>query len=72
MMRITIDIDEQQLAAIQQATGITGKSPAVRRVIEDHLEGFARRRFLERVMAGETDYGLTNREIEDLGAYDPG
>ena len=69
-MRITIEIDEQQLAAIQQITGLTKKSPAVRRVIEDHLAGQARKRFLERVLEGKTDYSLTNDELEGLGVYD--
>lgn len=69
-MRITVEIDEKQLEAIRQATGLTKKSPAVRRAIEDHLAGLARKRFLERVLRGETDYSLTNDELEGLGVYD--
>ena len=69
-MRITIDIDEDQLSAIQQATGLSKKSPAVCRALEDHLAGLARKRFLERVLRGETDYALSNDDLEGLARYD--
>ena len=69
-MRITVEIDDNQLAAIQEATGLTKKSPAIRRAIEDHLAGLARKRFLQRILNGGSDYSLSNEELEALGLYD--
>lgn len=71
-MRITVEIDDDQLAAIQEATGLSKKSPAIRKAIEDHLVELARKRFLKRVLEGQSDYGLTNDEVEARQAYDPG
>jgi len=70
-MRITVELDESQLAAIQHATGISKKSPAVRQALQDYLAGLVRKCFLERVLRGETDYALTNAELEARGTYDP-
>ena len=70
-MRLTVDIDEKELAEIQKATGIRKKSPAVKKAVEAYLCGLERRRFLQRVCEGRTDYSMTNEEIEAAGTYDP-
>lgn len=69
-MRITVDIDAQQLASIQKETGSRKKSKAVRCAVSSYLEGLARRRLLRKVLEGGTDYTLTNDELEALGTYD--
>ena len=69
-MRITIDIDETSLAAIQEATGIRKKSPAVRCAVEAYLRDLEKKQFLRRVLEGRSDYGMTNEQVEALGVYD--
>ena len=70
MMRITIDIDAKQLATIQKATGTRKKSPAIRRALEQFLLEIEKKEFLRKVLAGETDYSMTNEELEARGAHD--
>jgi len=70
MMRMTVDIDANQLAQIQKATGIRKKSPAIKKAVEGFLYALERRRFLQRVCEGRTDYSLTNDELEESGTYD--
>lgn len=69
-MRITLDIDETELARIQTETGIRKKSPAVREALGRYVRDLERKRFLRRVLAGETDYPLTNDQLEGLATYD--
>ena len=69
-MRITIDIDEKDVAKIQKETGIKKKSPAIRKAAISYIEAAERRRFVEKVMEGQSDYGMTNEEVEALGDYD--
>ena len=69
-MRITVDIDENQLDRIQKATGISKKSPAVRQAIDSYLRQLDRKRFLRRVLRGRSDYALTNEQLESLSTYD--
>jgi len=69
-MRITVDIDEKQLIEIQEATGMTKKSPAIRQAIDSYVRGLERKRFLRRVLEGKSDYALTNEQVEALAAYD--
>lgn len=69
-MRITVDIDAGHLAQIRKATGLRKHSPAVRRVVEDYLQYLDRKRFLQRVMEGKSEYLLTNDELEARGNYD--
>jgi len=70
-MRITVDIDAEQLVMIQKETGLRPKSKAVRCAVGGYLDSLARRRFLRQVLDGGTDYPLTNAESEALAAYDP-
>lgn len=69
-MRITIDIDEKQLAGIQQETGISKKSPAVCYALECYMREMKKKRFLRKIINGESDYSLTNEQIEALNTYD--
>jgi Arc/MetJ family transcription regulator len=69
-MRITIDIDESNLAAVQQATGIRKRSPAIRRAVADYVRDLERKRFIRKVMEGKSDYALSNEELEARGTYD--
>ena len=70
-MRITVDIDENDLRKIQEATGLRKRSPAVRRIVADYVRGLEKKEFLRKVMDRRTDYPLTNKALEKLGAYDP-
>ena len=69
-MRITVDIDEDQLNVIQRATGERKKSPAIRQALAEFIAERKRKRLLRKVMDGGTDYSLTNDELEALGMYD--
>ncbi|MEI6787193.1 MAG: type II toxin-antitoxin system VapB family antitoxin [bacterium] len=69
-MRMTIEIDENELGEIQHETGISGKSPAVRKALELYLRDMKKRKLIQRVMEGRTDYGRTNEEVEALVTYD--
>jgi hypothetical protein len=70
-MRITVDIDENDMLKIQEATGIRKRSPAIRRAVVDYVRELEKRRFLMKVRERKTDYGMTNEELEKLGTYDP-
>jgi hypothetical protein len=65
-MRITIDIEEKKLHSILKFTGQAKKSPAVSQALDEFLQARAREAFLIKVMAGETDYGMSNDELEAL------
>jgi Arc/MetJ family transcription regulator len=69
-MRITVDIDEKSLAAVQQATGLRKRSPAIRRAVADYVKDLEKKRFLRKVMEGKSDYSLSNEELEARGTYD--
>ena len=69
-MRMTVDIDADMLDEIQHATGISAKSPAVRKALEAYLREVRKRKLIQRVMDGHTDYGRTNEELEALATYD--
>jgi len=65
-MRITIDIDEESLRRIQEATGERKMSPAVSKVIEAFLLDLGRREFVESVRRGELEFPMTNDELEAM------
>lgn len=69
-MRITIDIDDKQLSAIQAATGLKKKSPAVRNAVDCYLRDLEKKAFIRKVMEGHTNYSLNNYELEAFGEYD--
>ena len=70
-MRITVEIDEKDLAKIHKVTGIGKRSPAVRRALKSYLREVEKKKFLHQVLEGKTDYPLTNAELEAMASYDP-
>ena len=69
-MRITVDLDATDLASVQRATGIRKRSPAVRQAIADYVRDLEKKRFLQRVMEGKSDYTLSNEELESRDTHD--
>ena len=69
-MRITVDIDDNDLSKIHKITGIKKRSPAIRQALRDYLDGVRRKRFLQDVLSGKTDYSLTNEDLEATSSYD--
>jgi hypothetical protein len=69
-MRITFDIDVNDLKQIQKITGQKKKSPAINRALADYLRMRERRAFIEKVLAGRTNYALTNEELEARDVYE--
>jgi len=67
---MTVDIDADVFREIQHETGLSGKSPAVRKALETYLREMRKRKLIQRVMEGRTDYGRTNEEVEALATYD--
>jgi hypothetical protein len=69
-MRITFEIDASDLKQIQRITGQKKKSPAISRALADYLRMRERRALIERALAGQTDYSLTNEELEAHDVYE--
>ena len=69
-MRITVDIDANQLAEIQKITGEKKKSPAVTQAVTEYLNWRRRHEFIQRVLAGKTDYSSTNEDLEARDVYE--
>ena len=69
-MRITFEIDANDLKQIQKITGQKKKAPAVSHALTDYLRMRQRRAFIEKALAGQTDYGLTNEELEARDLYE--
>jgi hypothetical protein len=65
-MRITVEIEDSKIQAIQKWTKMRKKSPAVARALDEFIEQRQRQEFLSKVMAGETDYRASNDELESL------
>lgn len=63
-MRVGIEIDRAQLEKLQQLTGIQEKSLAVSYALKEYLNWQQRRAFVQKVLAGETDYSTSNDELE--------
>jgi len=69
-MRITIEIDANNLSRLQKRTGEKKKSPAVTRALTEYLNWRQRHQFVERVRAGGTDFSLSNEELEARDLYE--
>jgi hypothetical protein len=65
-MRITVEIEDSKIKAIQKWTKERKKSPAVAQALDEFIEQRQRQEFLAKVMAGETDYRTSNDELESL------
>lgn len=66
MMRITIELDENQLRSVLKATGKTKMSPAVAAALDEYLMMKRREEFVSLVMSGKTDYQASNEELESM------
>ena len=69
-MRITFEIDAKDLKQIQKITGQRKKSPAISHALGDFLRMRERRAFIQKALAGRTDYPLTNEELEARDVYE--
>lgn len=69
-MRITVEIEDSKIEAIQKWTKQKKKSPALAAALDEFLVLRQRQEFLARVMAGETDYCASNEEIEEMAALE--
>jgi Arc/MetJ family transcription regulator len=69
-MRFTIEIDADDLSRIQKITGKKKKSPAVIQALTDFLKLRERQEFIGRVLAGKTDYSLSNEQLEARDYYE--
>ena len=69
-MRITVDLDEKDIAVVRRLTGIRKKSPAVALAVQEFIRQKERELFLKKVLAGETDYALSNDELEAATTWD--
>jgi Arc/MetJ family transcription regulator len=65
-MRITIELDENQLKSVLRATGKTKMSPAVSAALNEYLAMKRREEFVSLVMSGKTDYQASNEALETL------
>jgi len=70
-MRITVELDSATMAKVQEFTGTRKKAPAVRRALDGFVRERERKKFLRKVLAGGTDYRMSNEELEALAEYDP-
>ncbi len=70
-MRVTIEVDASDLDKIQKLTGQKKKSPAISQALAEFVRQQQKRQFIERVLSGETDYALTNEELEARDVYEP-
>jgi hypothetical protein len=69
-MRITVDIEASELRRIQKVTGQKKMSPAVSRALSEFLKLQERQKFIERALSGQTNFTLTNEELEARDVYE--
>jgi len=69
-MRISIEIDANDMNRIQKITGRKKKSPAVSQALAEFLKLRERQEFIGRVLAGQTDYSLSNEQLEGRDIYE--
>lgn len=65
-MRITVEIEDSKIEAIQKWTNQKKKSPALAAALDEFLMNRQRQEFLARVMEGKTDYQASNDEVEEM------
>jgi Arc/MetJ family transcription regulator len=69
-MRITVDIDDNQVKIIQKITGQKKKSPALSQALGAFLREQEKKALLARVLSGQTDFSLTNEQLEAQDVYE--
>jgi hypothetical protein len=65
-MRITVEIEDSKVRAIQKMTRQRKKSPALVAALDEFIAFKRRQAFLAKVMAGETDYLASNEQVEAM------
>ena len=63
-MRITVDIEENELNELLKLTGEKKKSSAVNKVVTDYLNRKKAKEFGRLLREGEFDIDFTNEEVE--------
>ena len=69
-MRITIDVDANDLKQIQRITGRKKKAPAIAQALSEFIRQQQKQKFIERALSGGTDYALTNEQLEAQDVYE--
>lgn len=69
-MRITVNIDDKQLKEVQTGTGLHKKSPAIERAVELYIRDLRKKKLIQKIMEGESDYSVTHEELERRSVYD--
>ena len=69
-MRITVELDAENMRQIQRITGQKKKSPAVSRALSEFIQQHQRRQFIERALNGQTGFSLSNEELEARDVYE--
>jgi len=69
-MRITIEVDANELNQIQRITGKKKKSPAIAQALSEFIRQRQKQTFIARVLSGGTDYALTNEQLETRDIYE--
>jgi len=63
-MRVTLQIDDEKMDAILNATQQNKKSPALAQALDEFLQNREKEAFIVEVLSGKTDYQASNDEIE--------
>jgi len=69
-MRITVEIDANVVKRIQRLTSQKKKSPALSQALTNYLREDEKKKLLAKVLAGQTNYSMTNEELEGLDLYE--
>lgn len=65
-MRITVDIEDEIIAAAMALTGEKHKSPAIAKAVENFVKRMRAKEFGRRLREGYYDYPMTHEEMESL------
>jgi len=68
-MRISVEVDAKRLQVIQRITGQKRKSTAINRALDDYLRLRQRLAFIEKALTGQTDYALSNDDLETFDEF---
>lgn len=69
-MRVSIEISAKDRQQTQKLTEQKKKSPAISHALSEFIRLHRKRQFLSRALSGQTDYALTNEQLEALDLYE--
>ena len=69
-MRISVEIDANEMRLIQKLTGEKKKAPAISQALSAFLRQQRKARLIERALSGQTDYALSNEQLEGRDVYE--